>query len=257
MLENKKIQLEVNLRQTIEVGITGTSDRFNTIYELNKMFSKEFEDNRIINNAGTVRKFGDFKYQDGGTVPVDEPYHIHYSKIGKTEIYMTGNKHDETSLVIKRLKGNTNFGQYINLMGTEKGMDYLNKHKFKVTKKHHKIGNARRYFAQQGNNSIAPIFEISKIDFNKPTPYYKKIQLKWNLNSNRDFMMNKNIDEINRAVKEGFKSLEFSLNPAEGHPDGEASLREEKLNKLKGLGVSIKRPSLSGGTGGILLPERR
>jgi hypothetical protein len=208
--------------------------RLNAIYDLNKMLSEEHEE-RIVNNAGTVQKFGDFKYQDGGTVPVDEPYHIHYSRIGKSEIYMTGNKHEETSLVIDRVRGNTNFGQYVNLKGPTKGADYLNKHKFEVTNKHRKIGHARRYFAQQGNSLVSPVFEISKIDYDKKTPFYKKSQLKWSLDISKELMINKNIDEIDRVVSEGFKSLEFYLDPGEGYTDEDEFLYEEKLGKLKNL----------------------
>ena len=217
--------------------------RLNAIYDLNKMLSEEHEE-RIVNNAGTVQKFGDFKYQDGGTVPVGESYHIHYSRIGKSEIYMTGNKHDETSLVIDRVRGNTNFGQYVNLKGPTKGADYLNKHKFEVTKKHRKIGHARRYFAQQGNSLVSPIFEIKQADYNKETPFYKKSQMRWSLNISKDLMINRNIDEINRVVGEGFKSLEFVLNPSEGHEEGDESLREEKLKKLKKLTSKKKFVSL-------------
>ena len=213
--------------------------RLSTVHNLNKILSEEHEE-RIINNAGTVQKFGDFKYPDGGTVPVGESYHIHYSRIGKSEIYMTGNKHDETSLVIDRVRGNTNFGQYVNLKGPTKGADYLNKHKFEVTKKHRKIGHARRYFAQQGNSSVSPIFEIKQADYNKETPFYKKSQMRWSLNISKDLMINRNIDEINRVVGEGFKSLEFVLNPSEGHEEGDESLQEEKLKKLKKL-ISKKK----------------
>ena len=208
--------------------------RLSTVHNLNKILSEEHEE-RIINNAGTVQKFGDFKYPDGGTVPVGESYHIHYSRIGKSEIYMTGNKHDETSLVIDRVRGNTNFGQYVNLKGPTKGADYLNKHKFEVTKKHRKIGHARRYFAQQGNNSKSSIFEISKTDYNKKTPFYKKTQMKWSLDVNRQMMINKNIDEVNRVVGEGFKSLEFSLNPSKGYIGGDDLPKKRKLKKLKKL----------------------
>ena len=210
------------------------SDRLQGVHNLNKMLSKEYEE-RIVNNAGTVKKFGDFKYQDGGTVPVGESYHIHYSRIGKSEIYMTGNKHDETSLIIDRVKGNTNFGQYVNLKGPTKGADYLNKHKFKVTNKHRKIGHARRYFAQQGNSLVSPIFEIKQTDYDKKTPFYKKSKMVWSLNISKDLMINRNIDEINRVVGEGFKSLEFVLNPSEGHIEGDESLYEEKVEKLKKL----------------------
>ena len=227
------IGLSKGMRQKI------LSDRLQGVHNLNKMFSKEYEE-RIVNNAGTVKKFGDFKYQDGGTVPVGESYHIHYSRIGKSEIYMTGNKHDETSLIIDRVKGNTNFGQYVNLKVPTKGADYLNKHKFEVTKKHRKIGHARRYFAQQGNNLVSPVFEIKQADYNKKTPFYKKSQMRWSLNISKDLMINRNIDEINRVVGEGFKSLEFVLNPSEGHIEGDESLREEKLKKLKKL-ISKKK----------------
>jgi len=201
------------------------------IHDLNKVISEEHEE-RIINNAGTVQKFGDFKYQDGGTVPVGEPYHIHYSRIGKSEIYMTGTEYNETSLIIDRVKGNTNFGQYVELKQPSKGMDYLDKHKFKVTNKHRKIGRARRYFARQGNDLKSPVFEISKASFKKKTPFYKKKEMVWSLDINRQMMINDNIDEINRVVREGFKSLEFVLNPNEGYlGDGKKS-QEEKLNKL-------------------------
>lgn len=181
-------------------------DRLDTLQDLNKVISKEHEE-RILNNAGKVEKYGDFQYQDGGIVPVGQEYHIHYSSIGKSEIYMTGTEHDETSLVINRIKGDTVFGQYINLKEPKKDMEYLNKHKFGVTKKRRKIGNVRRYFARQGNNLESPIFEISKVDFNKDTPFYKKIQMNWSLDINRQMMINKNIDEINRVVGDGFKSL--------------------------------------------------
>ena len=222
------IGLSKGMRQKI------LSDRLQGVHNLNKMLSKEYEE-RIVNNAGTVKKFGDFKYQDGGTVPVGESYHIHYSRIGKSEIYMTGNKHDETSLIIDRVKGNTNFGQYVNLKGPTKGADYLNKHKFKVTNKHRKIGHARRYFAQQGNSLVSPIFEIKQTDYDKKTPFYKKSKMVWSLNISKDLMINRNIDEINRVVGEGFKSLEFVLNPSEGHIEGDESLYEEKVEKLKKL----------------------
>ena len=220
-----KFRLSKGMRQKI------LGDRLGTVYDLNKMLSEEHED-RIINNAGTVQNYGDFKYQDGGTVPVDEPYHIHYSRIGKSEIYMTGNKHDETSLVIDRVRGNTNFGQYVKLKKPPKGMTYLNKHIFKVTKKHRKIGHARRYFAQQGNSLTSPVFEISQTDHDKDTPFYKKTKMKWSLNINKDLMVNKNIDEINRVVNQGFNSLEYALNPSEGHILGDKSSQNEKLNKL-------------------------
>ncbi|MBT4383217.1 MAG: hypothetical protein HOD28_06375, partial [Candidatus Marinimicrobia bacterium] len=189
-------------------------DKFGAVSDLKKKLSEEHEE-RILNNAGTVQKFGDFKYQDGGTVPVGESYHIHYSRIGKSEIYMTGNKHDETSLIINRLRGDTTFGKYIKLKTPSKGMDYLNKHRFEVTNKHRKIGHARRYFAKQGNNLESSIFEISKGDYSKETPFYEKIELKWSLNVNRELMKSKNIDEIEKSVNQGFTSLEFSLNPDE------------------------------------------
>jgi hypothetical protein len=138
-------------------------------------------------------------------------------------------------LIIDRVKGNTNFGQYVELKQPSKGMDYLDKHKFKVTNKHHKIGRARRYFARQGNDLKSPVFEISKASFKKETPFYKKKEMVWSLDINRQMMINDNIDEIDRVVREGFKSLEFSLNPSEGYIDGDESLREETLNKVNKL----------------------
>jgi len=209
-------------------------DKFGAVSDLKKKLSEEHRE-RVVNSAGIVQKFGDFKYQDGGTVPVGESYHIHYSRIGKSEIYMTGNKHDETSLIINRLRGDTTFGKYIKLKKPSKGGDYLNKHKFEITKKHRKIGHARRYFAKQGNNLESSIFEISKGDYSKETPFYEKIELKWSLNVNRELMKSKNIDEIEKSVNQGFTSLEFSLNPDEGYLGEEKTSKEETLNRINKL----------------------
>jgi len=244
MQENSPVKMAGKLIRGIDVSLPSRIkyliDRLDTVYDLNKMLSEEHEE-RIVNNAGTVQKFREFKYQDGGTVPVGKSYHIHYSSIAKSEIYMTGNKHDETSLIINRLKGDTVFGQYVKLKKPEKGMVYLNIYKFKITKKHRKIGHARRYFAQQGNNLRSPIFEISRVDYNKATPFYKKVEMRWSLDINRQLMINKNIDEIDRIVGEGFKSLEYSLNPTEGYIDGDESPKEQKLKKLQNLLPSRER----------------
>jgi|TARA_Y100000310_G_scaffold342375_1_gene445393 uncharacterized membrane protein YgcG len=200
-----------------------------------EMYMKEGKIERVVNNAGVVEKFGDFIYHDGGQVPVGEPYHIHYSSEGKTEIYMSGKKYDVTSQLIHRKRGYTTFGEYVNIIEPNKAMTYLNSYKFEVTKKQRKIGVAYRFFAKQFNDVVSPIFEIKKGDFAKHTPFYKKIKAKWSLDINRDMMMRKNIEEINRIVSEGFNSLEFSLNPVEGHIDGDISLKEKTSNKFKKL----------------------
>ena len=246
MPKKKKGKKKSSLKKfKIPVKLT-FGDKFGAAYDLNKMLSEEHEE-RVVNNAGTVQKFGDFKYQDGGTVPTGESYHIHYSRIGKSEIYMTGNKHDETSLVIDRVKGNTLFGQYVKLKNPEKGSEYLNKHKFEITNKHRKIGHARRYFAKQGNNSESFIFEISKGDYSKETPFYEKIELKWSLNLNRELMKVKNIDEIEKSVNQGFTSLEFSLIPDEGYLGEEKTSKEETLNRINKLLPKEKVFKLGGG----------
>ena len=234
MPKNKKGKKKSS-RKKFNISVKPTfGDKFGAVSDLKKKLSEEHRE-RVVNSAGIVQKFGDFKYQDGGTVPVGESYHIHYSRIGKSEIYMTGNKHDETSLVIDRVKGNTVFGQYVNLKGPTKGADYLNKHRFEVTNKHRKIGHARRYFAKQGNNLESSIFEISKGDYSKETPFYEKIELKWSLNVNRELMKSKNIDEIEKSVNQGFTSLEFSLNPDEGYLGEEKTSKEETLNRINKL----------------------
>ena len=200
-------------------------------------YLSEDKHERTINDAGEVKSNGAFAYLDGGDVPVGTPYHIHYSSIGKTEIYMTGKKHNEVSQVITRLKGNTNFGKYVNLISPSSGMAYLPSvpFKFEVTKKNRKLQMSYRYFAKLVNSDVTPEFEISKSDHGKNTPLYQKAKVKWSLDLSKDMMINKNIDEIDRIVGEGFKSLEYSLNPAEGHIEGDMSLQEEKVEKLKKL----------------------
>ena len=98
---------------------------------------------------------------------------------------------------------------------------------------------------KQFNNVVAPIFEIKKGDFAKHTPFYKKVKVKWSLDINRDMMTRKNIEEINRIVGEGFNSLEFSLNPVEGHIDGDISLKEETLFKMGGRKKKRKKKKSS------------
>ena len=208
----------------------------NSIVTLDRYLSEDKHE-RTINNAGEVKSNGAFAYLDGGDVPVGTPYHIHYSSIGKTEIYMTGKKHNEISQVITRLKGNTNFGKYINLIAPSSGMTYLPTvpFKFEVTKKNRKLQMSYRYFAKLANANVTPEFEISQTDHGKDAPLYQKTQVKWSLDLSKDIMINKNIDEIDRIVGEGFKSLEYSLNPSEGHIEGDMSLQEEKVEKLKKL----------------------
>jgi len=207
-----------------------------SIVTLDKYLSEDKHE-RTINNAGEVKSNGAFAYLDGGDVPVGTPYHIHYSSIGKTEIYMTGKKHNEVSQVITRLKGNTNFGKYVNLTSPSSGQVYLPTvpFKFEVTKKNRKLQMSYRYFAKLADADVTPEFEISNSDHNKNTPLYQKTQVKWSLDLSKDMMTNKNIDEIDRIVGEGFKTLEYSLNPSEGHIEGDMSLQEEKVKKLKKL----------------------
>lgn len=190
---------------------------------------------RTVNNAGVVKQSNEFMFPDGGSVEVGTPYHIHYSPVEKKEIYMTDKKHNDTSLPIVRLMGSTNFGKYVEVKNIQNGMKYLSEHKFKVTKKHRKIGNTVRYFAQESNNSLSSVFEISKNDYNINTPFYKKVKMEWSLDLNNEIMINKNIDEMNKIVKQGFSSLEYSLNPSEGYIGGNKSPREEQLERLSKL----------------------
>ena len=190
---------------------------------------------RTVNNAGVVKQSNEFMFPDGGSVEVGTSYHIHYSPVEKKEIYMTGKKHNDSSLPVVRLMGSTNFGKYVEIKKIKNGMEYLSAHKFKVTKKHRKIGNAIRYFAQESNNPLSSIFEISKNNYNINTPFYKKVKMEWSLDINRQLMINKNIDEMNGAVKQGFSSLEYSLNPSEGYIGGNKSPQEEQFERLSKL----------------------
>tara|TARA_Y100001963_G_scaffold71133_1_gene98937 strand:- start:35 stop:886 length:852 start_codon:yes stop_codon:yes gene_type:complete len=236
----KKKRFTFNLSSKIKQNIL--NKRFSNVYDLDKVISEENTE-RVVNNAGKVEKYGDFKYQDGGIVPVGEPYHIHYSRIGKSEIYMTGKSHSEVSMVIDRVRGNTTFGQYVKVKPDVKSSTYLNEHIFKVTNKQRKIGIARRYFAQQVNqNPFA--FEIKKADWQKPTPLYNKVEIKWTLSLNQNLMEQKNIEEIDKAILKGFNSLEYSLNPTEGFIGDEVSTRGEviqRLDKLSSIKVSKKK----------------
>ena len=182
---------------------------------------------RTVNNAGVVKQSNEFMFPDGGSVEVGTSYHIHYSPVEKKEIYMTGKKHNDSSLPVIRLMGSTNFGKYVEVKKIKNGM--------KVTKKHRKIGNIIRYFAQESNNSSSPVFEISKNNYNINTPFYKKVKMKWSLDLNNEIMINKNIDEMNKIVKQGFSSLEYSLNPSEGYIGENKPSREEQLERLSKL----------------------
>tara|TARA_Y100000590_G_C15724217_1_gene1014588 strand:+ start:2030 stop:2845 length:816 start_codon:yes stop_codon:yes gene_type:complete len=187
---------------------------------------------RVVDNAGVVEKFGDFLYPDGGKVPVGTPYHIHYSRVEKTEIYMSGEEFDNTSMVLKRVRGNTRFGTYRNLKnfkGTEK---YLVEHKFEITNKDKQVGLSRRYFARKKGYD-SPIIEISKKDFKLKTPLYDKEMIKWSLNPNRKMRVKDNIKAIDNIVEKGFDGIEFALNPNEGFLGTKDFSYLSKLAKLK------------------------
>ena len=147
---------------------------------------------------GLRTKLQEFTYeQTGGFVRPNKLYSIYYT-LGKDEIYLTGIKDTSNSKIIKRVKNNTLFKEYKDLKTTDRE-NYPITTPTKPTESDYRIGEITRYYAQIGNDTSKPIFEVSKEDYNNKSNLYRYTDFQWRLSGLKEEVMRTNqitIDEL-------------------------------------------------------------
>jgi hypothetical protein len=127
---------------------------------------------QLIKSAGVTKKL-EFMDEFSNPIPEGIPYHIHITT-DKSYFYMTSNKHESNSILIFRADGNdSDYVKYRKLVGNQ-NQKYLSEERTTPTLRNYQDGTLTMYFARQGNDKNAKIFEISREDFNIETPFYIK-----------------------------------------------------------------------------------
>ncbi len=153
----------------------------------------------------------EFIYEEtGGFVRPGLLYSVYYT-LNKDEMYLTGIKDTTNSKIINKVKDKTLFSEYANLK-------FLNRDFYPVmtpakpTESDYRIGEITRYFAQIGNDTTKPIFEISKEDYDTGN-LYRYTSFQWRLSGLKEEVMRDNQITIDDLEKEytGINKILFPL----------------------------------------------
>jgi len=173
---------------------------------------------QIINNstekkivdAGVTKKL-EFVDSENNSVPVGIPYHIHITS-DKKYWYMTGSSHEDVSILIFKVAGGVpDFVKYRNLVGSKRE-EYLTEQRTIPNNLDYKKGFITLFFARQANASDEKVFEISKNDFDKETPFYDKVRLQLKIFGNEEEVRIFNIRRINVANSR-LRGIEYVVRP--------------------------------------------
>ena len=173
---------------------------------------------QIINNstekkivdAGVTKKL-EFVDSENNSVPVGIPYHIHITS-DKKYWYMTGSNHEDVSILIFKVAGGVpDFVRYRNLVGSKRE-EYLTEQRTIPNNLDYKKGFITLFFARQANASDEKVFEISKNDFDKETPFYDKVRLQLKIFGNEEEVRIFNIRRINVANSR-LRGIEYVVRP--------------------------------------------
>ena len=186
-------------------------------------------DRKVI-NAG-ITMLGQFKFENDDPVNEGIPFHIYYTN-DKREIYATGEDFSVTSEIIIRLKGNTTFRKYmLSKNNSVNNTIILKSITLNIKKKDYDRGFVNRYFARQANDINTDMFEISKKDFRKKTPYYIKGVIIWKLTGSEELVIENNSIEV-LFLREFFTNPSFNLSLLKYWQPPTLNKRSEILKKL-------------------------
>ena len=173
---------------------------------------------QIINNstekkiidAGVTKKLEFIDVSDN-PVPEGIPYHIHITT-DKKYWYMTGSSHEDVSILIFKVAGGVpDFVKYRNLVGSKRE-EYLTEQRTIPNNLDYKKGFITLFFARQANASDEKVFEISKNDFDKETPFYDKVRLELKIFGDEEEVGIFNIRRINVANSR-LRGIEYVVRP--------------------------------------------
>ncbi len=139
---------------------------------------------------GLRTKLKEFIYKEtGGFVKPNTLYSVYYT-LKKREVYITGINDTTNSKIINKVKNKTLFSEYANLKLLNRDF-YPVTTPAKPTESDYRIGTIARYFAQIGNDTTKPIFEVSKDDFDAGN-LYRYTSFQWRLSGLKEEVMRDN-----------------------------------------------------------------
>ena len=139
-----------------------------------------------------------FYYADTiGFVKPDKLYSVYYT-LNKKEVFLTGILPSTNSRMIKPIGTPSVFTQYTDIASPERQV-YPTVTPAKPSESDYEIGEITRYYAQIGNDTSKPIFEVSEEDFSDQSNLYRYTEFQWRLSGLKEEVMRTNqitIDEL-------------------------------------------------------------
>lgn len=125
---------------------------------------------------------------------------------------MTGSDHKDVSILIFKVGGDIpDFVRYRNLVGSKK-QEYITEQRTIPNNLDYKRGFITLYFARQSNITDEKVFEISKNDFDKETPFYDKVRLELKIFGERNEVEVFNLRRMNVANSK-LRGVEYVVRP--------------------------------------------
>ena len=201
----------------------------------------------MINNAGVTKKL---EFIDEFDIPVPEgiPYHIHITN-DKSYWYMTSGKHEIASILIFKVNGKTSdFVKYRNLIGS-RNQEYLSETRRAPLLSDYERGFFTLYFARQANDRSAKIFEITRDEFLKDTPFYIKTDLTLRITGEKSSVSNTNVARILSRQKRGIPGIADIISPLQFYRPSK-NTKESVQDRLKNYKQETPSSTSGGSTGG-------
>jgi len=201
----------------------------------------------MINNAGVTKKL---EFIDEFDIPVPEgiPYHIHITN-DKSYWYMTSGKHEIASILIFKVNGKTSdFVKYRNLIGS-RNQEYLSETRRTPLLSDYERGFFTLYFARQSNDRGAKIFEITRDEFLKDTPFYIKINLTLEITGEKSSVSNTNVARILSKEKRGIPGIADIVSPLQFYKQIK-NTKESVKDRLENYKQETPSSTSGGSSGG-------
>ena len=180
------------------------------------MINKKHIERVKINIERTIQclrtKSKEFIYKEtGGFVKPNTLYSVYYT-LRKREVYLTGINDTTNSKIINKVKDKTLFSEYANLKFLNRDF-YPAMTPAKPSESDYRIGTITRYYAQIGNDTSKPIFEVSEETYKNQNNLYRYTEFKWRLSGLKEEVMRDNQKTIDGLEKEysGISKVLFPL----------------------------------------------
>tara|TARA_Y100000361_G_C11151438_1_gene341330 strand:- start:353 stop:961 length:609 start_codon:yes stop_codon:yes gene_type:complete len=196
-----------------------------------QIYNTKLSSTRVV--EGLLTEQNEFIFDNtGGPVKANTRYSIYYTDDMK-EIYMTGLFSTKKSKIIRRLKNQTTFKQYIDIKKPTRA-PYPQSFVPKPTKEDYAFGNIRRYFVQKSNDKTQPVIEVSRKTFKTKNSLYDYIELNWLISGLKNEVGRSNLITTLNAndLFPGISVILFPLQYWKPSVNSKDDI-ENKLNRLK------------------------